>query len=297
MAEDTHTKQKRKRAKRSSINDAEEAPKDPARITLADFLKNSSMSAGRPMKAAMEKEVRKKKKEDPGTATPTVTTAPRVTQSNAFCTPQVRVVGDQIVIDEQSVLLDAPASDPNAFGLITATEPTHITSASYSHRSASEKWTSEETDEFYDAIRRYGTDFTLLEKLFVKRSRKQLKSKFKREEKENPRRIDEALKNTIPIDIDHYHTAISQAAEKKKLLEERKEQATAQSHQESAKDDNSWETTTLSTTPQKPSNNIVEGITKEPQVDEYEVDEATAANYQYEAQSFNDNITYDDDDG
>lgn len=50
--------------------------------------------------------------------------------SAPFCTPQVRVVGDQIVIDEQSVVLDAPTSEPNALGLNAATEQGHITSAS-----------------------------------------------------------------------------------------------------------------------------------------------------------------------
>jgi len=118
----------------------------------------------------------------------------------------------------------------------------------------------------------------LLEKLFVKRSRKQLKSKFKREEKENPRRIDEALKNTIPIDIDHYHTAINQAAEKKKLLEEQRDQASAQTQQASAKGDNdsSHETPTTDTTPQKTNNADTDKL----QVDEIELDEETLASFQ-----------------
>lgn len=146
------------------------------------------------------------------------------------------------------------------------------------------------------AIRRYGTDFTLLEKLFVKRSRKQLKSKFKREEKENPRRVDEALRNTIPIgcqtwyvlfwltekiaaDIEHYHTAINQAAEKKKLLEEQRDQANTQAQQTSTKDDNSWEKPALDTTTSQKTNNTTENSTsnstKEPQVDEIELDEVS----------------------
>lgn len=37
---------------------------------------------------------------------------------------------------------------------------------------------------------RYGTDFTLIAALFPNRNRTHIKKKFKKEEKENPRRID-----------------------------------------------------------------------------------------------------------
>jgi len=290
----TPPKQKRKRStKEKKAKDdpgpAEpEVPKEPPRITLADFLKSSSMSSGRPMKAALEKEARKKKKEDSTAASSTHVPIPEVPAQvlqSPFCTPQVRVIGGQIVIDEQSVILDAPTAESSSFSINNATEHPHITSASYSNRSASEKWTSAETDEFYDAIRRYGTDFTLLEKLFAKRTRKQLKSKFKREEKENPRRIDDALKNTIPIDINHYHTAISQAAEKKKLLEEQKEQANVQTQVTTPKDSNSWETPVFGTTAPQKSSHIdisakqsAKGL--QVQTDEFEIDEETLASLQ-----------------
>lgn len=49
------------------------------------------------------------------------------------------------------------------------------------------------------ALRQYGTDFTIIEKLFPNRTRRQIKNKFKKEEKDNLSKIDFALKNRLPI--------------------------------------------------------------------------------------------------
>lgn len=49
------------------------------------------------------------------------------------------------------------------------------------------------------ALRQYGTDFTIIEKLFPTRTRRQIKNKFKKEEKDNLAKIDFALKNRLPI--------------------------------------------------------------------------------------------------
>jgi len=287
-------KQKRRRGTKTTSPEDNYHHEEDNRVTLADFLKNSSMSSGRPMKAAVEREEGRKKKKDNENGIPTpsfMTPVPQMQAQNLFCTPQVKLIDGQIVIDEQSVLLDGP-SDTNVDSITIVNETSsHITSASYSNRAASEKWTAAETDEFYEAIRRYGTDFTLLEKLFAKRTRKQLKSKFKREEKENPRRIDDALKNTIPIDIEHYHAAITQAAEKKKIIEENKEQGN--SHPPLT-DDNIQERTVPGSSTQPQKNTLDSNSKPQIHVDEIEVDEATLASLQ-DAQYDYINGSYDDD--
>ncbi|KAI5190356.1 hypothetical protein NECID01_0948 [Nematocida sp. AWRm77] len=58
------------------------------------------------------------------------------------------------------------------------------------------RWSKEETLLFYKALSLCGTDFTLLEKIFTDKDRKQLKNKFTREEKLYPARISQALKVT-----------------------------------------------------------------------------------------------------
>ena len=64
----------------------------------------------------------------------------------------------------------------------------------------SNAWNSEETSMFYTALELVGTDFTLMEAVFFKnsvRDRRQLKQKFKREEKVNREYIDSILFKTL----------------------------------------------------------------------------------------------------
>lgn len=49
------------------------------------------------------------------------------------------------------------------------------------------------------SLAQYGTDFSFISQMFPKRTRRQVKSKFKREEKENQYLVDAALRKKIPI--------------------------------------------------------------------------------------------------
>jgi transcription factor TFIIIB component B'' len=55
------------------------------------------------------------------------------------------------------------------------------------------RWGKEATDQFYDALRRFGTDFAMINKCFPQSTRRSIKKKFTREEKEYPELIKEAL--------------------------------------------------------------------------------------------------------
>ena len=68
-----------------------------------------------------------------------------------------------------------------------------LSAFSYSGYLAPEKWTKEDTTKFYTALEQFGTDFGTIQKFFPKRERKQIKSKFRREEKANPEKIEMAL--------------------------------------------------------------------------------------------------------
>ncbi|MDP2434291.1 MAG: transcription factor TFIIIB component B'' homolog [archaeon] len=63
-----------------------------------------------------------------------------------------------------------------------------------------ERWSPQDTRRFYTALQLYGTDFTLLELAIPHRCRRQLKNKFKREERDNPSLIANALSNRIVLD-------------------------------------------------------------------------------------------------
>ncbi|GIZ48033.1 hypothetical protein CKM354_001110800 [Cercospora kikuchii] len=70
----------------------------------------------------------------------------------------------------------------------------------------SDPWTEEETDEFYDALRMFGTDFLIISKMFPPKTRRMIKAKFTREEKLDPERINRALngQETRKLDLEYY---------------------------------------------------------------------------------------------
>ncbi len=59
-----------------------------------------------------------------------------------------------------------------------------------------------QTDKFYDALRMFGTDFTLIASKFPNRTRKQIKAKFVREESANSAAVTWAVKNPFPLPDD-----------------------------------------------------------------------------------------------
>lgn len=61
-----------------------------------------------------------------------------------------------------------------------------INSYSFSSKERPERWSAEETDIFYQALSAWGTDFNLIAHMFPNRSRHQIKTKFKYEERRNP---------------------------------------------------------------------------------------------------------------
>lgn len=122
--------------------------------------------------------------------------------------PEPAVVAPQLTLDENGNIIVDSSSLVVSAGTVTNAEAEsgdvtafenhdytkHITSATFSKRAASSKWETEETDLFYQCLRKYGTDFLLMEREFANRNRRQLKLKFKREERENLKRIDDALR-------------------------------------------------------------------------------------------------------
>ena len=55
------------------------------------------------------------------------------------------------------------------------------------------KWDDNELSQFYKGLEIFGTDFSMLKELIPTKSRKQIKLKFRKEEKTNLRKIEEAL--------------------------------------------------------------------------------------------------------
>ncbi|KAH9386584.1 uncharacterized protein NEMAJ01_1480 [Nematocida major] len=131
----------------------------PPKQTLAHFLENRNFPAG--------KKAQKKRK----------TAVQEEPQKESL-----------IIVDGQVVISGGtPAKTPVIEDRMSA--------FSYGRRPSAgrSRWSKEETIVFYKALSLCGTDFTLLEKVFTDKTRKQIKNKFSNEEKQQPERISQVL--------------------------------------------------------------------------------------------------------
>ncbi|KAG5935321.1 hypothetical protein E4U60_003238 [Claviceps pazoutovae] len=143
-------------------------------------------------------------------AASTSTPAPAATSG-----PQFRIVDGQIVVDQDSLVMDrharaAAAQAGEDMETIEENDFTRlITSSSFmttSKLKGPNIWTEPETELFYRGLRMFGTEFEMISKMFPGKQRRHIKLKFNREERHNPARIDAAVmgEKTIKMDLDEY---------------------------------------------------------------------------------------------
>ena len=115
----------------------------------------------------------------------------------AVMAPQVQVIDGNIVINPQSLTVNAAAEKDMGMAEFKRVEEsgTRLNSATYSNRAKAEKWSKEDTELFYRAMTQFGTDFSLIARLFPGRSRRQVKRKYLIEDRADPRRIEQAIKS------------------------------------------------------------------------------------------------------
>lgn len=113
---------------------------------------------------------------------------------------QFRIVDGQIVLDQSSLVMDRHARAAAAQRDMETIEENDftrlITSSSYMSSSklrGPNVWTAEETVLFYRGLEMFGTDFEIIAQMFPGKQRRQVKLKFNREERHNPKLVDAAL--------------------------------------------------------------------------------------------------------
>ena len=115
--------------------------------------------------------------------------------------PQMRIVDGQIVLDEESLRIDRHKRDAlEEDNMEIVEENVHtrlVNSGTWSKREKGDRWEAEDTDRFYEALSMFGTDFEIISRLFPGRSRRQIKNKFNCEERKEPQRVTQALKNRV----------------------------------------------------------------------------------------------------
>ena len=114
--------------------------------------------------------------------------------------PEVRIVDGNIVIDDRSALVMPRQEAEHMDYSVVHEHRSYVTSRTYAKYAPSDRWSEKDTEDFYKCLQECGTDFSLMELLFPGRTRRQLRNKFKLEERCNPERIEEALSNPVPMD-------------------------------------------------------------------------------------------------
>jgi transcription factor TFIIIB component B'' len=130
----------------------------------------------------------------------------RAAASNRGRGIRIRIVNGEHVVDEQSQTVDRRALAGADVGALEEVDEDDLTRrfTARTHQNlkrrepaervpATDRWSEEDTTKFYECISRFGTDFLVVSKMFKGRSRRHIKAKFAREERQYPERVAAAL--------------------------------------------------------------------------------------------------------
>ena len=132
-------------------------------------------------------------------------------EEDAVPVPQVKVgINGEIILDESSTMLETTAAKKAKTDLTNS--PIVVENASkftnygtWSKKKRYSDWSERETFKFYEALSIVGSDFSMMASLFKKRTRAELKLKFKKEERINNTLVDKCLKQKGSFtDIDRF---------------------------------------------------------------------------------------------
>lgn len=125
--------------------------------------------------------------------------------------PNTIIVDGQIQIDESTLQIDRHADaaverDAERLEGVDESELTRrVTQSTWAKRDKSGGWNEEQTDKFYEALRMFGTDFQMISKMLPGRTRRSVKLKFTKEERQDEPRIKRALLGErLPVDLEEY---------------------------------------------------------------------------------------------
>jgi len=121
--------------------------------------------------------------------------------------------GDVLYMDDEA---GGGAADGEAEGVDVVETDMHehryITSASFKTTRRSEQWLPHETEAFFDALRKYGTDFTLISALFPTRTRVDIKRKYTKEQRLHPLLVEAAMRAPLPADLKELEPSVKKRA-------------------------------------------------------------------------------------
>lgn len=171
-------------------------PPDRAKMKMRDLIYwNPSSSPMKSPDAKRARPIRLTEESAPKAPEPTTN------ENEPIAVPQVKIGADgNIVLNEESLVINN--SQPTAPISLEVVDETDVYSnyGSFRKYTPKSKWSLKETKKFFLALSTVGTDFSLMTNLFTKKTRRDLKNKFKREERNNRWLVDKAIKQQLQFD-------------------------------------------------------------------------------------------------
>lgn len=148
-------------------------------------------------------------------------------EPTAMPVPQLKIdANGDMVLDEMSLVVENEQQKQNRILLASANvvydDDLSGNYGYYKRQQRTKEWQHDETVKFYRCLNTVGTDFSLMLNLFPNRSRRDLKLKFKKEEKNNPQLIDKALLKHNTFDLDELQRELDEEEEVRKKEAEAK---------------------------------------------------------------------------
>ena len=145
----------------------------------------------------------------------------------AMPVPQLRLnANGDMVLDETSLVIENEQQKQNRILLATSNvvydDDLSGNYGYYKRQQRTKEWQHEETVKFYRCLNTVGTDFSLMLNLFPNRTRRDLKLKFKKEEKNNGQLIDKALLKHNTFDLDELQKDLDREEEERRKEAESK---------------------------------------------------------------------------
>uniref|UniRef100_A0AAG5DT44 Myb-like domain-containing protein n=1 Tax=Anopheles atroparvus TaxID=41427 RepID=A0AAG5DT44_ANOAO len=168
---------------------------------------------------------------------PTPAPAPAfVPKTPVQLTPQLKLgPNGEMILDEASLVIENEREkemrETLASNEIVYQDEFSGNSGYYSRIRRTKDWTNEETIRFYRCLHTIGTDFSMMLTLFPYRSRRDLKLKFKKEERLNLQLVNKALQYPKQFKLDELKQQFAQEDEELERIKE-EQQRRAQESQE-----------------------------------------------------------------
>ncbi|KAH9309863.1 hypothetical protein KI387_037774, partial [Taxus chinensis] len=199
----SHSTVRRRRRVEQHLLDIPEADLDTSKLTLTALIRLAEAKERKQKKEELTKNKLQSTEAASNSNANEPSKGPDEDEGDVFA-PQIKVVNGQIVINEESLVVSHRDLNTDDFRTYRRVEEStsKLNYHTYMNRTPAERWSKSETELFYKAMQQFGTDFAMIQHLFPGRTRRQVKAKFKTEERKNPLQLADAL---LHRSLDHSH--------------------------------------------------------------------------------------------